>query len=187
MKERKYKEDYGFATTMDHRGKEKREAVYRGNWYSYRGEEAAGRKAFTSSLVHLLVCIGFYLLYMHLNTPSSRCMYVMPVAACALAPLAYWCMGLFSMRRNLKKMTRLEKENGVGRVLRSCVGCGVLVGLASIGDLLFVLFSLKGRWQEEIFGFAALLCFAMCAMGSFLRIRDTYHQMDEVAKGGDSQ
>lgn len=187
MKERKYKEDYGFSTTMDHRGREKREAVYRGDWYSYQGGGQTGSRTRIVSLILLAFCVAFFLIYMKLNSPSSRCMYVMPLAACALAPLAYWGMGVFAMWRAPERMTRLQKENGAGRVLRSSVGCAVLLGMACVGDLLFMLFSLKARFSEELLAFAMLLCAAMCAMGCFLRIREVYNQMVVVASEGTNE
>lgn len=184
MKERKYKEDYGFSTTMDQRGREKRVAVYRGDWYSYQD---GGKAGWIASLILMASCAAFFLIYMKLNSPSSRCMYVMPIAACALAPLAYWGMGVFAMWRAPEKMTRLQKENGAGRVLRSSVGCAVLLGTACVGDVFLMMFSLKARFSEELLAFAMLLCAAMCAMGCFLRIREVYNKMVVVASEGTNE
>lgn len=177
MKERKYKEDYGFATTIDHRGREKREAVYQGDWYKYEKDASPSGRMIALMGGMLCLCICFFLIYMSLNSPSSRCIYVMPVTACALVPMVYWAMGLFVMWRAPEKMTRLQKENGAGRVLRSSVGCMVLLSMACIGDLVFMAFTLRERYLEEVLPFAFLLCSAACAMGSFLRIRDIYTHM----------
>lgn len=187
MKERKYKEDYGFSTTIDHRGREQRQAVYQGDWYCYQEGSNARDGALIMSLSLLLVCTVFFFLYMKLNSPSSRCMYVMPIAACALVTLAYWGMGVFSVWRAPEKMTRLQKENGLGRVLRSSVGCAVLLGMACVGDLFFMLLSLKTAFHEELFAFAMLLCAAMCAMGCFLRTRAVYGKMMVVETEGASK
>ena len=177
MKERKYKEDYGFRTYIDKKGREKREAVYKGDYFRYRGGQEEKNKA----LVFAAVCTGlfliFYIIYMKLSTPSAYCMYVLPLAACALIVLVYWIMGLFSMWRAPERMTRLQKENGIGRVLRSSVGCGVILLMASIGDIIYMLVSLKGSFAKEIPGFALLCCAAMAAMGCFLRIRDSYNHI----------
>ena len=112
-------------------------------------------------------------------------MYVLPISACALIVLVYWAMGLFAMWRAPEKMTRLQKENGMGRVLRSSVGCGVLLAMACVGDILFMLLTLKERFTEEILGFALLCCAAMAALGCFLRIREPYNKLRSIAaKGG---
>ncbi|MBP3540675.1 MAG: hypothetical protein J6K72_02485 [Clostridia bacterium] len=189
MKERKYKEDYGFRSYIDSRGKEKREAVYQGDYFAYEGGAPVRKKALVESLVFFAICLILYFVYMKLNTPSSSCMYVLPISACALIVLVYWAMGLFSMWRAPEKMTRLQKENGVGRVLRSSVGCGVLLAMASLGDILFMLLTLKERYTEEILGFAFLACAAMAAMGCFLRVRETYNKIRTIAasKGGEDK
>ena len=177
MKERKYKEDYGFRTYIDDRGREKREAVYQGEYFRY----AAGAEEKKKSLLFAAICAGlfliFYFIYMKLNTPSAYCMYVLPLAACALIVLVYWLMGIFSMWRAPEKMTRLQKENGIGRVLRSSVGCGVVLTIACIGDIIYMLFSLRGSFTKEIPGFAMLCCAAMAAVGCFVRIRETYNRI----------
>lgn len=177
MKERKYKEDYGFRSYVDEKGREKREAVYKGDYFRYEGGQEEKKKC----LVFAAVCTGlfliFYLIYMKLSTPSAYCMYVLPLAACALIVLVYWCMGLFSMWRAPEKMTRLQKENGIGRALRSSVGCGILMLMACIGDIVYMLASLKGNFTKEIPGFALLCCAAMAAMGCFLRVRDSYNRI----------
>ncbi len=181
MKERKYKEDYGFRYFADHRGKEKREAVYQGDFFVYEGGAPARKRALTESLALGALFAALYFIYMKLRTPSSGCMYVLPVAACALVVLAYWAMGVFTLWRAPLKVTRLQKENGVGRVLRSSVGCAVLLGMACVGDILFMLLSLKERFVEELPGFALLACAGMAAMGCFLRARETYKKLRVTA------
>lgn len=185
MKERKFKEDYGFKTYIDPRGKEKREAVYQGDYFTCEGGASAQKKSLVESLVFWVICLALYFAYMKLNTPSASCMYVLPISACALIVLVYWAMGLFAMWRAPEKMTRLQKENGMGRVLRSSVGCGVLLAMACVGDILFMLLTLKERFTEEILGFALLCCAAMAALGCFLRIREPYNKLRSIAaKGG---
>lgn len=177
MKERKYKEDYGFRTYVDDKGREKREAVYKGDYFRYEKGPEEKKAALVWAAVCTVLFLFFYLIYMKLSTPSAYCMYVLPLAACALIVLVYWIMGLFSMWRAPEKMTRLQKENGIGRVLRSSVGCSIILLMASVGDIIYMIFSLKGSWTKEIPGFALLCCAAMAAMGCFLRIRDSYNRI----------
>lgn len=177
MKERKYKDDYGFHSYVDSRGKERREAVYQGEYFVMEGGAASLKKTRTESVLFLLVFTALYLVYLKLNTPSASCMYVLPIAACALIVLVYWSMGIFTMWRAPERMTRLQKENGVGRVLRSSVGCGILLTMACVGDLLLILTTLKERYTEELPGFALLGCAAMTALGCFLRVREAYRSI----------
>ena len=166
MKQRKYKEDYGFESYIDERGHEKRKTVYHGCWYRYHDPDAA-RKAMYALVGCLALCVVCYVGYMLLGSPSSTCMYVLPVAACALFTLVYWVMGMFSMWRAPQKMTRVQTENGVGRVVRSAAGCAALLGMASGGDMIFMIVVLKENFAQELLAFALLACAAAAAVAAF--------------------
>ena len=174
MKERKYKEDYGFETYFDNKGREKRRAVYKGEWFTMDKRDENLR---VRALFPFILCAAAYLVYMRLNTPSGRCMYVLPVAACALIPLVYWAIGLFTLWRIPGKMTRLQKETGPGRLLRSSVGCSVLLSIACVGDIIFMLASPTARQNGEITGFIFLAIAAASAMGGFIRARESYNRI----------
>jgi len=177
LKERKYKEDYGFETYFDDKGHEKRRAVYRGEWYSM---DAQDEKMKISVLIPFALCAIAYLIYMKFNTPSGRCMYVLPPAACALIPLVYWAMGIFALLRNPAKMTRLQKENGPGRVLRSAIGAGVLLAMAVVGDIIFIFTSPTARENGELAGFVFLAIAAACAFGGFIRARAAFERIQKT-------
>lgn len=179
MKERKYKEDYGFETYFDNKGREKRRAVYQGDWYHMHAQDARFK---FQALISLGLCLCAYLIYMKLNSPSGRCMYVLPLAACALIPLAYWAMGVIAIFRNPEKMTRLQKENGPGRALRSALGCSILLGVASIGDVIFIFSSSTARENGEWLGLGLLFLSTICAIGGFIRCRDAYNRIVREGK-----
>lgn len=185
MKEKKFKDDYTVRTTLSDRGRTKQEIVYQGEYFRFSG----GAKEKRSVLLQSLTCAGVFFLpylgYMKLNTPSSRCIYVMPLAAVALIPFVYWCMGLYTLGRCKDQLTRLQKETGIGRVLRASIGCAVLLAMACTGDLAYMLLVLKERITAEIPGFALLLCAAIAAMGSFLRAKEAYTGITVIAGKGD--
>lgn len=180
MKERKYKEDYVLKTVVDSRGRERREAVYCGEWFGF---SAAARKK------HALCAGGFaaafallYGLYLEGNTPSTRCLYVFPLAACALPPFLYWLMGLWTFSRSPEKMTRLQKENGIGRVVRSSLGCAVLLGAACAGDIIYLLNASSEGRELEWLGFVWLALAATVAAGCFVRMREAYRSAASLGK-----
>ena len=168
MKERKYKEDYRIEVTMDDRGRDRRKAVYQGDDF-YLPEGAGHRWTYAAMFA---VYATLYLLYMMMNTPGSHCIYVLPVAACAVIPSAYWAMGLFSMLHSPQKMTSTQKEKGIGRVMRSAMGCMVLMLTACAGDLIFM--SRSGNWAEELPAFALMACAGMTALGAFRYVKGIY-------------
>ena len=177
MKERKYKEDYKLITRIDpDTGREKRVAEYVGKYYRIPMEAAALKR-------FMLACIGLFALsfltlavYIMLNSPSSYCMYVMPIAAIALFPLLYWGMGLYSMWRAPEKMTSVQKETGVGRVLRSALGC--------IGDIVFL--CLGGDFAGEWLALLMMAASAVSAGTCFVQARRVFNSIEVLSAEGGS-
>lgn len=168
MKERKYKEEYRIEVTMDQRGRDRRKAVYQGD--DFYLPERAGKKWVYAGM--LTAYAFLYLFYMMLNSPGSHCIYVLPIAACAVIPSAYWAMGLFSMMRAPEKMTSTQKEKGIGRVMRSAMGCMILLLTACVGDVVFMIRS--GKWTAELPAFSLLACAGITALGAFRHVKGIY-------------
>ena len=138
VKERKYKEDWVSETRLDGKtGREKQGPVYRGSWFTAGG----GQKKKELLLRSLLPWSGFLallLLYFFLNYPGSRILYIFLPAALSLFPCLYWAMGVWGIFRAPDKMTRVQKETGIGRVLRSSAACVILCCAALIGEIIFL-------------------------------------------------
>lgn len=184
MKERKYKGQYKLHTEMDEKGREKRVAVYQGDYYALDLTVEAKRAFFKRSLIVLAVFAVLYMAYLCLASPSSYCIYVLPFASAAMAPLVYCIMGMVSMLRAPQKMTSVQKEKGIGRVMRSFLGCMVLLFLASLGDLILMIRSQNAN--EEMIGFALLVCAAVTAVAGFRQTKEVYNHI-RVISGGEGK
>lgn len=184
MKERRLKEDYVLEEYIDERGREKRRSVYRGKWYRLAADAQGKKKLRLYSALGCACFAALYFLYMKLSTPSAWCMYVLPIAAAALIPLLYWAMGFVSMLRAPQVMTRVQRETGVGRVMRSAMGCMILLGTAAVGDVIFMI--CRANWAAEAPGFALLVCAAAVALSAFRYAKQHYDAVRETAapKGG---
>ena len=172
MKEKKYMNDWETSVSLDEKtGRDRRTPVYRGTW-SVQSPE--GRK--TALLLSGAGCLGFwfcFVLYMLLDFPGTRVLYVFLPLALAVFPGAYWIMGLYSLARAPLKMTRVQREKSLGRMRRCAVGAAVFCFVASVGDL--ILLFRRGTFDGEGPGFLLLLAAdAVCllsarAEGLFLR------------------
>jgi len=184
MKERKYKEEYKLVTKLDEKtGKPKQIPVYMGDYYAY-AQGVSRRGLALASLPGLAAFIALYGVYMALSSPSSYCIYVLPFACCAIIPLLYACIGAVNMLRFTGKMTRVQKETGVARLLRSFIGCGVFTALAVLGDMIFML---RNGFAGE--GLAALLLMlsSVCAWYGFARVRRIHNAMTIIPGGAAQQ
>ena len=74
-------------------------------------------------------------------------------------------MGIAGLYRAPDKMTRLQKENGLGRILRSSAGCAIFTFAALLGDCVFLLAGSRAReeWPGTLMLLlaAALSCFTV--------------------------
>lgn len=176
MKERKYKEDWINETRFDDRGREKRVPVYKGSLFALKpGQEK--RKLLLSALLPWIAYLALVILYFKLDFPGARVMYVFLPAALSLFPCLYWAMGLWTLYRMPEKMTRLQKENGIGRVLRSSVGCTILSTAALIGEAVFLLTG--GNAEREWPGMLMLLAADILALFTLRTFRTVQNQLAE--------
>ena len=167
MKERKYKEDWINETQIDEKGKEKTVPVYRGAVFSLPPGQTKQRLV----LYALLPWAGYLLLlilYFRLNFPGSRVLYIFLPAALSLFPCVYWIMGIWELFRAPQKMTRIRKETGIGRILRSAAACMVLSCAALIGEIVFLLSGgdAAREWPGTLM-LTAGAALAACAVGIF--------------------
>lgn len=186
MKERKYKEDWVNETRLEEEtGKEIRVPVYRGP--AFQRVKGQGRRSMLLwAFLPWLFYVILILLYFRLFFPGSTVLYVFLPAALSLFPAFYWGLGLWGLLRSGEKekpqdrMTRLEKENGVGRVLRSSAGCVIFTTVALVGDLVFLCTS--GQAAGEGPGTAMLLS----AMGLAVGTVNHFRKLNRVLEDGKS-
>lgn len=176
MKERKYKEDWANETRFDARGKEKRVPVYRGPLFSLPSGQDK-RKLLLSALLPWALYLILILLYFRLDFPGARVLYVFLPAALGLFPCVYWAMGIWGVYRAPDRMTRLQKENGIGRVLRSAAGCTVCSAAALVGEAVFLISS--GDASREWPGLLMLAASAALAFTAASRYRALHHHLSE--------
>lgn len=183
MKERKYKEDWVNETRFDEKsGKETRVPVYRGPWFS--GVSGENRKPLLMrALFPWLFFLLLILLYFKLNFPGATVMYVFLPAALALFPALYWLLGIAALLKAPEKMTRLQKENSAGRILRSAAGCMVCSCAAVLGDMILLVSG--GKAAAEWPGTLILLGAVCAAWWTVNCFREINNRLSE--KRGESQ
>lgn len=181
MKERKYKEDWVNETRFDDQsGKETRTPVYRGPWF--QGLSGRERKRLLSlAFFPWLAYAALLVLYFRLNFPGATVLYVFLPAALGLFPALYWLLGIRSLMKAPEKQTRLQKENSIGRILRSAAGCMISACAALIGDLVLLLGG--GDAAREWPGMLMLLGAAVLSFGVMNSFRDINRRLSEEGGG----
>lgn len=148
MKERRYKDSYKIVTDVDPgTGKPREVAVYRGDYYAFpEGALALRRRALRVGALVALYWL-FALIYLMTGRASTRCAYALLPFMLGLLPGFYALLGLIATLRAPVRMTVIQRENGPGRLVRSCVSCGALSAAGALGCAVFL--SLNGLWAGE--------------------------------------
>ena len=177
MKERKYKDDWVNETRLNEKtGRPKVVPVYRGPWFE-RKEGAGKNTLLLYAGLPLLGVLILLLLYLRLGFPGVTTLYVFLPAALALFPALYWLLGIWGIFRSPERMTRLQKENGIGRVLRSSAACMILTGCAVIGDIILLLSG--GKTGPEWPGSLMLAGACTVSIFAFRYFRAVYNTLSE--------
>ena len=174
LKERKYKREFRTVTRIDPKtGRERRAAEYTGDWYRFASGSPAGRAA---GLAPWMAGVWIALLiYLKTARATGRCMYALLPAIMGLFPAVYGAMGLFALSRSPERMTVVQRENGIGRVMRSGLGCGLLAGIAAAGCALYL--SLNGLWAGGFCEFILNAAASACGWAGFTAARRGYDAM----------
>lgn len=165
MNRKRYQRLYKLKSVIDPQsGKEKKVAEYTGDYYAFGSE---GKKEALLLLPWTALAFAAYIAAGMLNTPSSRCFYVMPFYAFTLLPLVYLIMGTGGLFFAPQKMTEIKKEDTVDRIRHSAYGALVLSVLTMVGDLCFCLFG-QGVWAQELW---FMLFIGLIVLFVFLHIK----------------
>lgn len=158
MKERKYKESYRFVTRIDEKsGRERRSAEYIGEYFRFPALSPAPRRRAARLAAPLALYWAAALAYMKTAGITGRCIYALPPFMLGLFPGVYGLMGLYAMLRAPERMTIVQRENGVGRLMRNGLGCGVFASLGAVGGAI-CLCAANGwasGWHEPLLALAA--------------------------------
>ena len=144
MKERRYRDSYRLVTDVDPRtGRPREVAEYAGDWYRFPEVERARRQAMIAGS-----CVALYwalaIAHLRFSHVTSRCMYALVPFMLGLFPGTYAVMGLWTTLRAGERMTVVEKENGLGRLVRAALGCGVFAAMGAAGCAAYL--TLGGQW-----------------------------------------
>jgi hypothetical protein len=165
---RRYADDYEIGYEIDQKGREKKVAVYRGQYFEVNIEEAQLVRFKRICLVLVLLIIAFQI---GSGFVANRGMYKFYVAmpyVFAFLPLYYLAAGASRLPSQKRKLRRDEVGLSFDRMKKASVSLLILMVAGVIGEVIFLLWFAEPGWvQEYIF----LTLQVLSALGSFLIIR----------------
>ncbi len=152
MSMRKYTNDYEIVSTMDDKGREKRKAVYRGDYFEIEQDEERLLNFRRSSFFLVGLILFFQISMGFINNQGMNQIYVAFPYVFTFFPLMYLVAGIISLPKEKRNYRRDEVGLSFDRLKSSSKALLFLLGVGIIGEIIFLLFGLKGgQISLEIF------------------------------------
>lgn len=171
MAKNKYADDYETVVTRSEEGGEIETFVYRGDYFQLSLEDDQVKRFKTTSLLLLAFLAVVHVAAGFINNAGMRQFFVSLPYVIALLPMYYLAMGAFRLPGDNRKMRRDEKDYSIGRMKTASLALLILVGLAVIGEALYLLLNAgTGQWGLEL-QFLALEGLAVAAAAVIFRLQ----------------
>lgn len=145
MARKKYIGDYETVVTAGKDGSEKKEIVYRGDYYEISLDEAGLLQFKRNSLLLFAVIIILHIAGGFLNSRGMYQMYVAIPYALAFFPLLYLAEGILRLPKEKRNYRRDEIGNSFERMKTSSWVLFIFLGIGLLGEMIFLLFITDGN------------------------------------------
>ncbi|MFZ3070792.1 MAG: hypothetical protein WA110_06715 [Anaerolineaceae bacterium] len=175
MARKRYADDYETVVTTDEKGREKKTAVYRGDYFELSLEEE-GIVKFKRNCLQLLAVI--VLLHVGGGFVGNRGMYQFYVAlpyVFSFFPLTYLAEGILRLPKEKRKFRREEIGLSFDRMKTASTVLLIFLGVGVLGEIAFLLFSADGNEFVLEYRYLALEALAAAAVYFIIRLRKRIH------------
>lgn len=160
---RKYSEDHEIVVSVDENGREKRTAVYRGDFFrvTFSNGDITGYRKRAFTLIALMIFFHFGAGF--INNPGMYQFYIALPYVIAFFPLLYLAMGVFHLPKETREYRRDEVGLSFNRIISTSKSYGVIIGIGILGTIIYLLFfaSISSVLLELLYLLFQLLTFAM--------------------------
>ncbi|OJX38389.1 MAG: hypothetical protein BGO78_10355 [Chloroflexi bacterium 44-23] len=164
MSMRKYANDYEIVTIEDENGREKETLVYRGKYYQVELDTAGLVRYKRISLLLLAIIIVFHIGGGFVSSGGMYQLYVALPYTLAFFPLIYLTEGILRLPNEKRKFRHDEIGHSFDRMKSSGYFLIALLGVALLGELVFLIFfSKNAQWPMDYLYFSLELVAAVAA------------------------
>lgn len=175
MAKKRYEDDYETVVTTDEKGREKKTAAYRGDYFELSLDED-GIVKFKRNCLLLVAVIA--LLHIGGGFVGNRGMYQFYVAlpyVLSFFPLTYLAEGILRLPKEKHKLRRDEVGLSFDRIRTASTVLLVFLGTGVIGEIAFLLFSAEKNGFTLEYRYLALEALAAAAVYLIIRLRKHIH------------
>ena len=168
---KRYADDYETVVTVDENGKEKRIAVYHGDYYEI-GLESAGILQFKKSTILLLAAfLVFHISAGFVGNQGSYQFFIALPYVLAFFPLIYLTAGVFHLPKEKRKFRRDEIGLSFDRMKKSSFAILIFLTMGVLGEIAYLLFFQTQRLLSTEFLYLALEVLAVVAVYFIIRLQ----------------
>lgn len=178
MSMRKYVDDYEIVLEEDEKGRERKKAVYRGNYYEVEIDKISLKKFKWYNII-----LFFLILVLHIsagfinNQGMYRFFIALPYVA-AFLPFYFMATGIFRLPTDKRKFRRDEVDLSFIRVKKASTYLLILFGMSILGEIIFLIFFANNDYQLEYFFLGAQLGGGILSYIVFINQKNI--QIDEI-------
>jgi hypothetical protein len=182
MSPKKYADDYVTIVTMDEKGNEKRETVYRGEYYEVSLDEPGLIRLKRGGVLLLGVTFALHVGTGFINNPGMYQMYVAIPYAIAFFPMLYTAEGILRLPREKRPYRRDEVGLSFHRIRIAGVMLLIFLAAGILGEAAYLIFAPGSNIMEEyLFLLLEILAAAVATLLQVFRIRSKI----KVLRGGE--
>jgi hypothetical protein len=181
---KKYADDYDLVITEDEKGREKKKAVYRANYFKI--DISLGElKTFKRKAIVLLIAIA--LLHFGAGFVANLGMYAFYVVlpyVISFLPLYYMGSGILRLPKEIREYRRDEVSLSFERLKKSAIFVLAILGVGAIGEIVYIItFTNWGSIREFLYlGLALLeiiLVYVLLRLRNKINIKELESQQPE--------
>jgi hypothetical protein len=146
---RKFVDDYEIVIEEDEKGREKKKAVYRGDYYEVNIEKFSLVKFKWYNIVLFLVILGLQIAGGFINNQGMYRFFIALPYVGMFLPLYFIATGVFRLPKENRKFRRDEVELSFNRIKKASTYSLVLFGMSILGEVIFLIFFANNDYQLE--------------------------------------
>ena len=146
---RKFVDDYEIVVEEDEKGREKKKAVYRGNYYEVDAAKISLKKSKWFNIILIVIILAFHIVGGFINNQGMYRFFVALPYVATFLPLYFIATGTFRMPTEKKQLRRDQVELSFNRVKKASIYLLILFGMSILGEVIFLIFFANNGYQLE--------------------------------------
>ena len=146
---RKYVDDYEIVIEEDEKGRERKKAVYRGNYYNVEVEKISLAKFKWVNIILFFVILALHITGGFINNQGMYRFFIALPYVGAFLPLYFIATGVLRLPKENRNLRRDEVDLSFKRIKKASTYLLILFGMSIVGEVISLIFFVNNDYQLE--------------------------------------